>query len=188
VKDSAGVQSNAQVLAASPTQINFVVPATAGQGSATVTASLSGGSTISGAAFVSNVAPAFFSANSDGKGVAAALALTVAPDGAQTSQYIFDPAAPAGSRKGAPIDVSQPGTQVYLLLFRTGMRNATQKTVATVGGVPVNVAGPVAQSQYAGLDQVNLGPLPASLAGRCEVDIVLNAPFTIWRLTPCHCF
>ena len=70
--------------------------------------------------------------------------------------------------------MSQPGTQVYVLLFGTGTRNAAQRTVATVDGVPVGVTGPVAQSLYVGLDQVNLGPLPASPAGRVEVDVVFN--------------
>ena len=174
VKDSAGVLSTAQVFASSPTQINFLMPGSIATGPATVTALLIGGTTISGTVFVNNVAPALFSANSDGKGVAAALALTVAANGAQTSQYVFDPTAPAGSRKGIALDLSQPGAQIYLLLFGTGMRNATQKAAATVGGIPVGVAGPVGQSQYAGLDQVNLGPLPSSLAGRGEVEIVLN--------------
>ena len=43
-----------------------------------------------------------------------------------------------------------------------------------VGGTAVPVAGPVAQGQYEGLDQVNLGPIPASLAGRGDVPVVLT--------------
>ena len=35
-------------------------------------------------------------------------------------------------------------------------------------------AGPVAQGQFDGLDQINLGPLPRELAGRGEVDIVIT--------------
>ena len=34
--------------------------------------------------------------------------------------------------------------------------------------------GAVPQGQFVGLDQVNLGPLPRSLTGRGEVDIVLT--------------
>ena len=48
------------------------------------------------------------------------------------------------------------------------------QTTAMIGGTTVPVAGPVAQSQYAGLDQVNLGPLPRTLARRGELDILLT--------------
>jgi uncharacterized protein (TIGR03437 family) len=45
---------------------------------------------------------------------------------------------------------------------------------ATVGGiaVPVLYAGP--QSEYPGLDQVNIGPLPASLGGRGQLTIAMK--------------
>jgi len=36
------------------------------------------------------------------------------------------------------------------------------------------VAGPVPQGQFAGLDQANLGPLPRTLAGRGEVNIMFT--------------
>jgi len=38
----------------------------------------------------------------------------------------------------------------------------------------VGVLGPVDQGQFAGLGQANLGPLPRSLIGRGEVQIILN--------------
>jgi uncharacterized protein (TIGR03437 family) len=100
--------------------------------------------------------------------------LTVAADGSQSALVIFDQNAPAGSRSAVPIDVSRPDSQVYLLLYGTGMRNAVERAAATVGGLSVAVAGPVAQGQYEGLDQVNLGPLPSSLVGRGEIEIVLT--------------
>jgi len=71
-------------------------------------------------------------------------------------------------------DIGTGSDQLYISLFGTGMRGFTQKVSATIGGVNVNVAGPVAQGQYAGLDQVNLGPLPRSLAGKGELDVVLT--------------
>lgn len=42
-----------------------------------------------------------------------------------------------------------------------------------IGGIPVPVLYAAAQSQYLGVDQVNVGPLPASLAGRGTVDLAL---------------
>lgn len=174
VTDSKGASSAAQVLAASATQVNFVMPSSSAAGKAAVTVSSEGIPVSTGTVLVETVVPGLFSANADGKGVAAALALTVGADGTQSAQYIFDQAASAGSRTGVPIELGIPGTQVYLLLFGTGMRSAARKAAATVGGVAVSVAGPVAQSEFAGLDQVNLGPLPAALSGRGEVAIALT--------------
>jgi uncharacterized protein (TIGR03437 family) len=56
------------------------------------------------------------------------------------------------------------------------MRDFTQRATATIGGVNVNVnvTGPVAQPQFVGLDQVNVGPVPRSLAGKGEQDVVLT--------------
>ncbi len=74
----------------------------------------------------------------------------------------------------APVDLWAASDQLFLSLYGTGMRGFQQQAVATVGGVSVSVTGPVAQSQYVGLDQVNLGPLPRSLAGRGEVAVVVT--------------
>ena len=73
--------------------------------------------------------------------------------------------------------MSVEGEDVFLLLFGTGMRGFTSQVTATVGGENVKVLGPgpVTHSIFVGLDQVNIGPLPRSLAGRGEVEIVLTA-------------
>ena len=71
----------------------------------------------------------------------------------------------------APIALN--GDQVYLVLYGTGLGSATSAT-ATVGGVAATVyyAGP--QGTYAGLDQYNI-LIPASLAGKGKVDVVVTA-------------
>ena len=61
------------------------------------------------------------------------------------------------------------GDQVYLILYGTGLRGGT--ATATVGGVAVPVSGPVAQGQYPGLDQINLGPLPLARIGAGAKEI-----------------
>ncbi|MCP4249222.1 MAG: hypothetical protein GY778_19435, partial [bacterium] len=91
-------------------------------------------------------------------------------DGTRTQGLIFDP----NTRQPVPVGLGEPGDQVFLLLFGTGLRGFTQTATATINGQPVPLTGPVAQSQFPGLDQANLGPLPASLAGAGEVDIVLT--------------
>jgi uncharacterized protein (TIGR03437 family) len=59
-------------------------------------------------------------------------------------------------------------------MYGTGIRNANSVT-ATVGNlsVPVLYAGPA--PGFAGEDQVNIGPMPQSLAGAGTVNIVLTA-------------
>jgi uncharacterized protein (TIGR03437 family) len=61
---------------------------------------------------------------------------------------------------------------VYLLLFGTGMSKSAVAT-ATVAGQDVGVTV-LPASGFVGLDQVNLGPLPRSLAGAGEVKIALS--------------
>ncbi len=58
-------------------------------------------------------------------------------------------------------------------MYGTGFRNATTVT-ATIGNlsVPVLYAG---ASSYSGEDQVNIGPIPPSLAGKGNVTVVVTA-------------
>jgi uncharacterized protein (TIGR03437 family) len=168
VRDSAGVERAAQVVGSAAGQINFVVPPATAAGPATITIS-NAGAVKSGTVLVESVAPGLFSANGDGKGVAAGVALRIAADGTQSSQYLFEDS--GGAQRGLAVDVSRAGESVILLLFGTGMRGMTQRATATVSGASVAVAGPAAQGEFPGLDQVNLGPLPASLAGRGEIAI-----------------
>jgi uncharacterized protein (TIGR03437 family) len=174
VTDSTGAKLAAQVLASASTQINFVMPAATAAGQATITVSAAGSVAAMGTVAVTAVAPGLFSANEDGKGVAAATALLAHSDGSQTSEAVFQCGSAAGSCVATLLSLGAASDQLYLSLFGTGMRGFKQQAVATVGGVSVGVAGPVAQSQYVGLDQVNLGPLPRLLAGRGEIPVILT--------------
>jgi len=73
-----------------------------------------------------------------------------------------------------PINLGPPSEQVYLELYGTGIRHA-QDVTATVGGVSVPVLYSGAAPGFAGEDQVNIGPLPQSLAGEGSVNILLTA-------------
>jgi uncharacterized protein (TIGR03437 family) len=72
-----------------------------------------------------------------------------------------------------PIDLNPSTDQLYLELYGTGFRGGSNPT-ATIGklSVPVLYAG--AQGQYPGEDQVDIGPIPQSLAGAGNVPIVLT--------------
>jgi uncharacterized protein (TIGR03437 family) len=86
---------------------------------------------------------------------------------------IFDENQPPGRRTAVPIALGSEGDRVFLLLFGTGMRKSAV-AAATVGGQAIGVAGPAPAAGFAGVDQVNLGPLPRSLAGAGEVKIVVT--------------
>ena len=174
VKDSGGVERFAPLVLVSPGQINYLVPTGAQPGLALVTVTTNGRVVATGTARVYPVAPTLFAANSNGKGAAAALWLRVAPDGSRTSELVFRCGAAPGSCTSNPIDLGSQNEQVFLLLFGTGIRAFTTEATVTAGGQKVPVLSASAQGEFAGLDQVNIGPLPRSLAGRGEIDIVLT--------------
>lgn len=74
-----------------------------------------------------------------------------------------------------PVSLGPEGEQVYLILYGTGARfgNAAN-AFAKVGGVEVAVQFVGAVDGSVGLDQINLGPLPRTLAGRGEMKISLQ--------------
>jgi uncharacterized protein (TIGR03437 family) len=172
VVNGPGLSTGAQLLYASPTQINFVVPAgiLPGMDSVSVVAPEIIYATAS--VPVQAVAPAIFSANGTGKGVAAAVGIRrVIPTKIQSTVDVFACDAPAVNCHPIPIDVGVDAP-VTLELFGTGIRGGSNIS-ATIGGqpVPVEYAGP--QPQYPGLDQVNL-PLILSLRRAGTVDIVVT--------------
>jgi uncharacterized protein (TIGR03437 family) len=160
----------APLLYVSPTQINFVIPPTAGAGRATIIVSNPAGNFALAASEVTPAAPAIFSADSTGAGDAAAVATA---DGVS---YEF-----------APFNVSVNGRQNILLLFGTGFRHAealnpgdengvAEAVRVTVEGREARVLYAGAQGQFVGLDQLNV-ELPPSLeagARRAEVKVYLN--------------
>jgi uncharacterized protein (TIGR03437 family) len=176
VKDSAGNQRLAELFYVSPAQINYLIPAGTASGFATVNV-VSGGQTVaSGSVQIESVAPGLFAANQNGRGVPAGFWQRVSAAGDSSTQQLAQCGATAGSCSPVPIDLGAATDSVYLLLYGTGLRNigSPADVSALVGGhsVPVQYAGP--QVQYDGLDQVNLGPLPASLAGAGTVTVQLT--------------
>jgi len=169
VTDAAGTARTAPLFFVSPGQINFLIPDGSKSGTGNVSVTSEGNVISGGPLTIAAVAPAIFTANGKGNGVAAGQYLRVSASGTQTSGAVF------GSND-APIPVSLGAAtdQVYLILYGTGMRLAGASSSATVGGVSVPVAGLAPQPQYTGLDQVNLGPLPRSLAGHGPADVIVS--------------
>lgn len=154
----------------SPTQINYVVPASAALGAGTLTVqAMSGNAT--GPVLISNVSPGIFTFNGSGTGVPAAQVLTYNPDGQVTNTS----PAKSGSSTFAPNPIAIGSNQVYIVLYGTGVRrHSLNPLFATVKGISVPVAYAGSQGQFPGLDQINVGPLPTSLSGAGTTDLIVT--------------
>ena len=175
VRDSVGAERLAALFFVSPVQINYQIPQGTAAGVATVTVTNSSGALSVGTMQIATVAPGLFSANANGQGLAAAVALRVKANGAQSFESIvrFDPV--LNRFVATPIDLGPAGEQVFLILFGTGFRyrSALSAVTAMLGGVGTQVSFAGAQGSLVGLDQVNT-LIPRSLIGRGEVDVVLT--------------
>jgi uncharacterized protein (TIGR03437 family) len=167
ITDEAGISRPAPLYAIASTQYNFVIPDAIPAGTYTVVAKDSTGAVIAaGPISVQSISPAFFPIYT-GPGYGWGWAQQVGASGDTNYLAIYD----ANAQAPIPVNVTQPST--YLVLAATGVRFATDLQ-ATIGGVPVPVnAGPYAI--YQGIDTIALGPLPASLAGKGQVSIVVTA-------------
>ena len=170
--DSTGAQHEGGLLYVSGTQTSLVMPPgmAPGLGTANIV-SPSGTAAIQ--VLIVHTAPGIFTANENGQGAPAGTALLVAPDNSRTSQYLFKDNAPAGGRDPVPVNMGNEDDQVYLILYGTGMRWYESGVTATVDGLDVGVAA-VAHPYFVGLDQANVGPLPRTLLGHGNVEVVLT--------------
>ena len=168
ITDSAGGTSSALLFYVSPGQVNFAAPSALALGPATVTVKSADGTSQTGAVTVADVEPAVFTLNAAGL-VAGSILRVTAAGSVNEDLYAVDA---SNNIVPAPVDVSKD--QVYLIFYATGIRRAPQTQVSvSIGGVniPVAYAGP--QGSFTGLDQVNV-LLPASLAGRGDVALILT--------------
>ena len=173
--DTTGTQRNAPLFFVSPSQINFAVSSDLAPGPVLVNVVNATGLIASGYLQLAAVAPSLFSANGNGTGVYAGEALF--SSGAHSVTMPVANYSP--SQNGwtpVPLHLGDGSDLLFLTLYGTGIRGRQNLTdvKASVGGIPVPViyAGP--QGTFTGLDQLNIGPLPLSLAGRGTVDIVVS--------------
>lgn len=169
ITDSKGVERLAGLFFVSPTQINYLLPAELAEGIARVTVTANGKTSI-GLIDVAPIAPSLFTANADGKGLAAAVLLRVRGDGSQSYESVARFDSGLNRSVAVPIAFGEPDEKLYLLLFGTGLRHHKGTIQAQAGGVETTSPVVGAVSGFVGLDQLNLN-LPRSLAGRGEVSI-----------------
>jgi uncharacterized protein (TIGR03437 family) len=165
VVDSTGTASPALLYGvfSSAGQVNLVIPADAAAGLATLVVTLPGGGSATTVIDIAGSAPGVFTANMTGQGTYAGQVIYGHADGSETI-----------ANSTTPVHLDVAGDQVYLVLYGTGLRHAHSVT-ATVNGTSVPVVFSGAQGSYPGMDQINLGPLPASLAGAGSVNLVITA-------------
>jgi len=170
VSDAAGTSLPARLYYASPGQLNAVLPEIA-PGTASVTVQTPTGS-FGGSLRVTPNAPALFSADGTGSGLAAGEILRIKADGSRVVEPVYNAA--DGKYTPVAIDVSNPLEEVFLTLYGTGLRNlkSTDGLTVNVGSAAVTPTYIGAAGQYPGLDQMNL-LLPSSLAGKGQVYIVI---------------
>ena len=173
VTDSSGSIGLASLFYVSPGQLNYQIPAGLATGAASLAIANSNGSVSIGTLQLVPVEPGLFSANANGKGVAAAIALLVAADGTQTPVPVFQ-CSTSGGCVSVPIDLGPSTDQLVLEFYGTGIRGVSTlaNVTCTVGSASAQVLYAGAQGQYVGLDQVNV-IIPHSLAGSGEVAVSL---------------
>jgi uncharacterized protein (TIGR03437 family) len=171
VTDATGASAAARIIAATSTQLNLVLPRSLAPGPAVLTARRGDLVPAQASAHIETAAPAIFTSSATGEGAPAALALRVAPDGSRSTTPVAD----CGESGCHPleIDLGGPQDRTYLLLFGTGIRFAGQARLSVrANSVELPILGYAAQSEYAGLDQVNV-ELPRALAGAGAVELQL---------------
>ncbi len=164
-----------RLFSVSPTRVNWLVPGWAATGSAMVVVRNSSGRTHASVVEITDVAPGVFAANGNGMGAAAGTLLRVR----DTAEPVREPLAAQsqGAFLSVPLEFGPESDRLYLSLEATGVRRASAGTPVsvTVDGQAVPVQSYGSNPDLPGLDRIEAGPLPRSLAGRGQVDVVVSA-------------
>lgn len=175
VRDSANVDRLAPLFFVSSGQINYLIPTGTAPGDAVVIINSGDGRRSTGRAKIETVAPAMFSANSNGLGVAAAVVLRIKANGDRVYEPVSTFDAAQQRFVAVPIDMGPSTDAVYVLFYGTGIRfrSGLSGVTANIGGTNAGVLYAGGDTGFTGLDQINV-LLPRSLAGSGEVNVVLS--------------
>ncbi|NOT61602.1 MAG: hypothetical protein HOP19_15400 [Acidobacteria bacterium] len=174
IKDSAGMSRLAQLLFVSPNQINYLMPLGVALGNATITINDGQGRQTKAYEFIRQAGPALFSANGNGRGVAAGSLLRVRSNGTQVWESLFTYDATKREYVPRTVGFERADEEYYLVLFGSGIRGrqVPLSEVVASGAHPATVLYAGSQLQIAGLDQVNIR-LPKELAGQGLINLRL---------------
>jgi len=171
----------------SPSQINYLVPpelheADLDNGAATIEVVNGNNVVASGRANVRRVAPAFFSFDSSGRGLPAALIVRVKADDSQIIEPLVEATGTPRALRMHLADVNAVDERVFLVLYLSGVRNATDanqdanvneniRVLLNEHEVEVYYAG--AQRELAGLDQINV-QIPRAFYGEAKLRVAVE--------------
>jgi uncharacterized protein (TIGR03437 family) len=157
VEDSAGVKRLGRLLFVSPNQINYVMPLDTALGNATITIDDGQGRLTKGYEFIRQEGPGLFTANGNGRGVAAGFLLKVRHDGTQAYEPLFEFDATKQEFVPRTVGFERADEDYYLVLYGTGMRGYQQPEVYAYRGDNLGqIVYAGSQLGLAGLDQVNI--------------------------------
>ena len=174
IQGSDHVKHAAAIYAVEPRRIVFVVPDLP-DGTAHLRVHRDGVDFADGQFQVRSVSPGLFSAAASGGGLAAGIAVRVnLADGTSTHEDVAFFNEARGAYEPILLNPAVEGSELYLRLMGTGIRNATNLRVE-IGGLAVPAGLPAVSELSPGLDQIDIGPLPVALARRELADITLAA-------------
>ncbi len=174
VEGADGRETAAAIFEVAPTRVKFLVPPVP-PGTAHIRVT-SGNETLADGEFqVRTVSPGLFSVAGSGGGLADARAVVVdLLHGTRLVEEVAYLEGSNGTYRAVPLNPAANGTVLFLKLRGTGIRYASKLEV-TIGGIGVPASCRSEQGLSAGLDEVQVGPLPVQLAHRELVDVVLTA-------------
>ena len=172
VVDFEGTRRSSPLYMVSPTQINFVLDSATSPGPALVKITYNSWVVASGVFQVDSVAPAIFSANGNGLGIASGQVLR-----SRAGSTSIEPLAVYDDNSqcwiAVPVELSDDF--IFLNLYGTGIRNRARLADVHVTindlDIPVTYAG--SQPDSKGLDQISIGPLPQALRGAGSASVSL---------------
>ena len=174
IEGSDDVKRRSNIYAVEPRRIVILIPDLP-DGTAHIRVERDGVDVADGEFEVQSVSPGLFSAAASGGGLAAAVAVRVdLADGTRTTEDVAFFNEERGAYEPILLNPAVEGSELYLELLGTGIRNSGALEVE-IGGVSVPATLCVGPGPSPGIDQIVVGPLPVELARREVVDIDLTA-------------
>lgn len=192
IRDANGSEFDARLIGVFPAdqpnandQINFVLPAGIADGTARLTVRRNGIAAATGTVSIQRVVPGIFMAlpadlraltnnpNNITAAPPAAITFILTREGVQQPHRLTFQTGRLNAFEPAPINVGLQTDQLILVLFGTGIRNASDVSVR-IGDSDVDVLFFGAAPGFAGLDQIN-ARIPFNFFGRGIVELQLTA-------------
>ncbi|HMY75049.1 MAG TPA: DUF1566 domain-containing protein, partial [Blastocatellia bacterium] len=174
VVDSLGLARLSPLFFVSPGQVNYQIPAGTAPGAASISLNINDVFTGFGELNIATVAPGLFTADASGQGYPAAVAYRYRGTTLVAVESLTQLDA-TNKVIAKPLDLGPETDSIFLVLFGTGLRfrSSLSGVTATIGGAPAEVLFVGAQTDFVGMDQINVR-VPRSLANTTgDVNVVL---------------